>query len=206
MKRALLLCCALGLLACSRSGHAGHAAPERCTEQDAGTPVDPLLLAFLSRARSAHHAADNLETNGDLSAALTPLAGLVAGPFPHNGAELAPEVHEVLADTLARLADFHSRLGAFDQALADVKAGLEHAGGPSYFQGHLLETQGLVEERRAKSLETSDPKAAAEARQRAIDLLESAMVVQSSVIEHGTQKPLTTGIPAASAAPAEQQR
>jgi hypothetical protein len=43
MKRALLLCCALVLFACSRSE---LAAPERCTEQDAGTPVDPLLLAF----------------------------------------------------------------------------------------------------------------------------------------------------------------
>jgi hypothetical protein len=206
MKRALLLCCALGLLACSRSGQAGRAAAERCTEQDAGTPVDPLLLAFLSRARSAHHAADNLETNGDLSGAAAPLAGLVAGPFPRgSGTELAPEVREVLADTLARLADFHSRLGAFDQALADVKAGLENAGGPSYFQGHLLETQGLVEERRAKSLETSDPKAAAAARQRAIGLLEAAMAVQSSVIEHGTEKPTGSGIPAASALPAPEQ-
>ncbi|HEY5373730.1 MAG TPA: hypothetical protein VIK01_08575 [Polyangiaceae bacterium] len=199
MKRALLLCCALGLVACSR---AERPAPERCTEQDAGSPVDPLLLAFLSRARSAHHAADNLETNGDLNGALTPLAGLVAGPLPHsNGAELAPEVREVLADTLARLADFHSRLGAFDQALADVKAGLENAGGPNYFQGHLLETQGLVEERRAKSLEASDPKAAAEARRLAIGLLESAMVVQSKVIEQGTGT-AGAGDPAASAAPA----
>jgi hypothetical protein len=200
MKRALLLCCALGLLACSRPE---LAAPERCAEQDAGTPVDPLLLAFLSRARSAHHVADNLETNGDLSGAAASLAGLVAGPFPHkSGTELAPEVREVLADTLARLADFHSRLGAFDQALTDVRAGLENAGGPNYFQGHLLETQGLVEERRAKSLDASDPKAAAAARQRAIGLLEAAMAVQSNVIERGTEKPSSTGNPAASAAPA----
>ncbi len=200
MKRALLLCCALSLAACSR---AERPSPERCSEQDAGSPVDPLLLAFLSRARSAHHAADNLETSGDLNGAVTPLAGLVAGPLPHsNGAELAPEVREVLADTLSRLADFHSRLGAFDQALADIKAGLENAGGPNYFQGHLLETQGLVEERRAKSLEASDPKAAAEARQLAIGLLESAMVVQSKVIEQGTEKPARAGNPAASAAPA----
>jgi hypothetical protein len=200
MKRALLLCCALGLLACSRPE---RAPAERCAEQDAGTPVDPLLLAFLSRARSAHHAADNLETNGDLNGALTPLASLVAGPFPHtSGTKLPPEVREVLADTLARLADFHSRLGAFDQALVDIKAGLEHADGPSYFQGHLLETQGLVEERRAKSLEASDPKAAAEARRLAIGLLESAMVVQSKVIEQGTERPANGGNPAASAAPA----
>ncbi len=162
MKRALLLCCALGLLACGRPQ---LAASERCAGQDAGTPVDPLLLAFLSRARAAHHVADNLETKGDLNGALAPLTSLVAGPFPPgNGKELAPEVNEVLADTLARLADFHSRLGAFDQALAEVRAGLENAGGPNYFQGHLLETQGLVEERRAKSLEASDPKAAAAAR------------------------------------------
>jgi hypothetical protein len=198
VKRALLLYCVLGLAACSR---VERAAPERCAEQDAGTPVDPLLLAFLSRARSAHHIADNLETNGDVSGAAASLAGLVAGPFPHgSGTELAPEVREVLADTLARLADFHSRLGAFDQALADIRAGLANAGGPNYFQGHLLETQGLVEERRAKSLEASDPKAAAAARQRAIALLEVAMAVQSSVIERGTEKPPSTGNPAASAA------
>jgi hypothetical protein len=203
MKRALLLCCALGLTACSRHE---LAAPERCAEQDAGTPVDPLLLAFLSRARAAHHVADNLETKGDLNGALLPLASLVAGPFPPgNGKELAPEVNEVLADTLARLADFHSRLGAFDQALADVNSGLRHAEGPTYFQGHLYETQGLVEERRAKALDATDPQAAAAARARAIGYLETAMAVQSGVIAHGTENPPGAGNPAASTVPAGKQ-
>ena len=204
MKCAFLLCClcgALGLSACSRPE---RGALERCAEQDAGTPVDPLLLAFLSRARSAHHLADDLESGGDLRAAAAPLASLVAGPLPHvNGAQLAPEVNEVLADTLARLADLHSRLGAFDQALADVRAGLEHASDPNYFQGHLLETQGLVEERHAKALEPTDPSAAAAARSRAIALLEAAMAVQSGVIQHGTEKPAGTANSAASAAPSQ---
>jgi len=200
MKRALFLCCALGLAACSRPE---LAAPERCAEQDAGTPVDPLLLAFLSRARAAHHAADNLEASGDLNGAVVQLQSLVAGPFPPgNGKELAPEVNEVLADTLARLADFHSRLGAFDQALADVRSGLEHAQSPSYFQGHLFEIHGLVEERRAKTLDATDPQAAAAARARAIAMLEAAMALQSSVIAHGTETPSGTGNPAASAGPA----
>jgi hypothetical protein len=200
VKRVLLLCCALALSACSRPERGAF---ERCADQDAGTPVDPLLLAFLSRARSAHHLADDLENSGDLSAAAAPLVKLVSGPLPGvSGAQLAPEVNEVLADTLARLADLHSRLGAFDQALADVRAGLEHAGNPNYFQGHLLETQGLVEERHAKALEPTDPSAAAAARSRAIALLEAAMAVQSGVIQHGTEKPAGASNSAASAVPA----
>jgi hypothetical protein len=148
--------------------------------------VDPILLAFLSRARAAHHLADDLEGGGDLAASAAPLERLVQGPLPRVGsAELAPEVREVLADTYARLADLHSRQGEFDRALADVQLGLGHAREPNYFQGHLLETEGLVEERHAKALETSDKSAAAAIRKRAIELLERAMAVQSGVIERG---------------------
>jgi hypothetical protein len=202
VKRAHRFCVALALAlatcACSRRE---PLATERCPPSEAGAPVDPLLLAFLSRARSAHHVADDFESAGDLSAAAAPLSALVAGPFPHSsGPELPPEVREVLADTLARLADFHSRTGAFEQALADVRAGLERAGGPNYFQGHLLETEGLVEERRAKALTTRDPAAAADARKRAIGLLEQAMSVQSAVIEQRAG----AGTPAASPLPARE--
>lgn len=195
----LLLCCALSFGACKR---AEVDAAERCGGLDAGTPVDPVLLAFLSRARAAHHLADEQENSGQLAQAVTPLAALVRGPLPRSsGARLGPEVREVLADTHARLADLQSRLGAFDEALADVSAGLETATLPSYFRGHLLETEGLVEERRAKALEPSDPAAAAAARQRAIALLEQAMSVQAGVIDGATPKPQSAGNPAASVAP-----
>lgn len=200
MKRAFaflaLLALAASLAACSRD----QPSAARCNQGDAGMPVDPLLLAFLSRARAAHHLADDHEGAGDLNAALKPLAELVGGPLPHAlGGELAPEVREVLADTRARLADLRSRLGAYDQAVNDVHAGLEQARDPNYFRGHLLETEGLVEERRAKALESTDPRRSAVARQRAIDLLEQAMIVQSRVIESAAAKGASSGIPAASA-------
>ena len=181
MKRAWLLFGGLLLAACSRS----EPSPvSNCPAIDAGVPVDPILLAFLSRARAAHHLADDREGDGDLAASAAPLERLVAGPLPREkGAELGPEVREVLADTYARLADLHSRQGAFDRALQDVQLGLGHAREPNYFRGHLLETEGLVEERHAKALESTDPTAAKAIRKRAIELLERAMAVQSSVIE-----------------------
>jgi len=198
VKRAWLLALLLGVASCARR----EPAPQRCAELDAGSPVDPLLLSFLSRARSAHHLADAHEAEGDLSAAITPLEGLVVGPLPRAGNdELAPEVREVLADTRARLADLRSRQGSFEAALADAHLGLELARDPNYFRGHLLETEGLVEERHAKSLEARDPAAAAALRKRAIGLLEQAMSVQSGVIEAVPRGSTLPRIPAASAAP-----
>jgi hypothetical protein len=194
----LLVCCVL-LAACKREAPAS----ERCAAVDAGTPVDPLLLAFLSRARAAHHLADEHETAGDLAAAIAPLSQLTAGPLPREkGAQLAPEVREVLADTRARLADLRSRAGDFGAALADVRAGLEDATAPSYFRGHLLETEGLVEERQAKALESKDPAGAAAARARAIGLLEQAMTVQAGVIDSAAPTSPSLDNPAASAVPA----
>ena len=190
MKRLLVLLCLLALAACKQ---AEVEPAERCAAVDAGTPVDPVLLAFLSRARSAHHLADEHENAAELDAAIAPLAELVAGPLPRGATpELAPEVREVLADTRARLADLRSRQGAFDPAIADVHAGLESATEHNYFRGHLLETEGLVEERRAQALGAKDPGAAARAKARAIELLEQAMSVQAHVIDGAT--------PAASAA------
>jgi hypothetical protein len=203
MKRTLLVTLLLALSGCSRA-HPEQA--RRCDEVDAGTPVDPPLLAFLSRARAAHHLADDHEGQGDLPSAIAPLVGLVTGPLPHGErAQLAPEVREVLADTRARLADLRSRQGAFEPALADVRAGLELASEPNYFKGHLLETEGLVEERHAKAIEKSDPAAAEALRKRAIGLLEQAMAVQSEVIESApgstNRAPPTVVPPAASVFP-----
>ena len=203
MKRALWLALLLALSGCSRAPSEQAA---RCSELDAGTPVDPLLLAFLSRARAAHHLADDHEADSDLAAAIAALGGLVAGPLPRaSSTELAPEVREVLADTRARLADLRSRQGAFEPALADVRAGLELVPDPNYFKGHLLETEGLVEERHAKALEKSDPVAADALRKRAIGLLEQAMAVQSEVIQKAPSPPQPpkagSEFPAASALP-----
>ena len=202
MKRALLLAvCLLAQSGCSRA-LSEREQPARCSELDAGSPVDPLLLAFLSRARAAHHLADDHETDADLSAAITPLAGLVSGPVPRSrDGALAPEVREVLADTRARLADLRSRQGAFEPALADVRAGLELIGEPNYFKGHLLETEGLVEERHAKALEASDAARAATLRKRAIDLLEQAMAVQSEVIQKSPSTRAGSEFPAGSTLP-----
>jgi hypothetical protein len=198
MRFVIVLAGCLALVACSRA-EVAHS--ERCTGSDAGTPVDPLLLAFLSRARAAHHLADEHEATGDLAAAVAPLLELTSGPLPRsNGSELAPEVREVLADTRARLADLRSRMGAFDLALGDVQAGLENASEPNYFRGHLLETEGLVEERHAKALESKDPSAASAARTRAIGLLEQAMTVQAHVIDSAAPAGSSAPNPAASAA------
>ena len=204
MKRSLvLLTLALVASACSTR----ESPEQRCSELDAGTPVDPLLLAFLSRARAAHHLADDHETAGDLAAAVAPLSALVTGPLPHpNRGQLAPEVREVLADTRARLADLRSRSGAFEQALADVQAGLEQARERNYFHGHLLETEGLVEERHAKALETSDPGAATALRKRAIGLLEQAMAVQSGVLEAAPSEPAPAPEPGPAAPPAASSK
>jgi hypothetical protein len=196
MKR-WLVAGALLLAACSRSEPVPVAS---CPGLDAGTPVDPILLAFLSRARAAHHLADDLESGGDLAASAAPLERLVEGPVPRvSSAELAPEVREVLADTYARLADLHSRQGAFERALEDVRLGLGHARDPDYFQGHLLETEGLVEERHAKALENSDPQAALAIRKRAINLLERAMAVQSGVIERAPRGAASARTPTSAA-------
>lgn len=191
MKRAitrpLTLAGALLLAACSKSE---PPALPSCAPSETGQPVDSTLLAFLSRARAAHHLADDLENKDDLSASTVPLERLVTGPLPHSASALGPEVREVLADTYARLADLHSRQGQFERALQEVEQGLGHAREPNYFRGHLLETQGLIEERRAKALEKNgDRVGAAQTRKRAIELLEQAMAVQSGVIERAPSTP-----------------
>ncbi len=171
---------AFGPLGCSRQPREGD-----CPELDGGAPVDQALLAFLSRARAAHHRADQREDAGDIAQAVAELDALVGGPL--LAGRKAPEVNEVLADTRARLADLRSRQGAFNRAEADVKSGLALLEGPSYFQGHLFEVQGLLEERRAKALAGSGDTAGAEhAKERALAAFQKAMEVQATVIERAT--------------------
>lgn len=181
MNLRLAVACAL-VLAGPVGCKAQPSPPSACPELDAGTPVDPALLAFLSRARSAHHAADAFEAKNDLAAAERELAALLDGALPAN--RNAPEVREVLADTLARRADLASRAARFDAAEADIARGLGLVTEPSYFRGHLVEVRGLVEERRAKALSAAGDTAGAErARDRAIAAFQEAMQIQSAVIE-----------------------
>lgn len=148
---------------------------------DAAAPVDTELLAFLGRARSAHHAADQLEERSDMATAITKLKEVTTGPMPK--AEHA-EVREVLADTLARMADLESQRGNFDVALDHVGKGLGLAPAPSYFQGHLVEVRGLVEERRAERLKADGRETlATQATERALASFEQAMKIQAQVID-----------------------
>jgi hypothetical protein len=160
-------------LACSR------AEPDDCGPNE--RVVDPVLLAFLSQARSAHHVADQHEESQDVPGALRALQALVTGPKPPAP---TPEVMEVLADTRARIADLLSRSGRFDQADAELNEGLTNARDSSYFRGHLFEVRGLVEERRAKALSsTGRGQEAEKARERSLSAYEEAMRIQAEVIQ-----------------------
>ncbi|MBN2193942.1 MAG: hypothetical protein JW751_14090 [Polyangiaceae bacterium] len=130
------------------------AGPAACCRREVPgvAAVDPALLAFLSRARSAHHRADLLENDGSIQGALAELSAIIDGPMP-GGPRGLPEVREVLADTLARRADLASRLGRHDSAVNDVQRGLGLAPETTYFRGHLFEVLGLVEERRSWALD-----------------------------------------------------
>jgi len=171
--------CALLLLVCFALG----ACAKRQSEDDCACSeriVDPVLLAFLSQARSAHHKADQQEAAGDKAGALRSLEQLVSSPRPPGS---PPEVDEVLADTQARIADLLSQSGRFDPAEVAIESGLEHAKTTTYFRGHLFEVRGLVEERREKALRANRRgQEADEARRRSLDAYEEAMKVQAAVI------------------------
>lgn len=168
------------LLACSK-----REASSDCGES--ARVVDPVLLAFLSQARSAHHVADQREAEGDLPAALRALQTLTAAPKPPGS---APEVEEVLADTRARSADLLSRAGRFDQAEAEISAGLENARSPNYFRGHLFEVRGSLEERREQALRGAGRGPEADqAREASLAAYEEAMKIQAEVIQNAAKAP-----------------
>jgi hypothetical protein len=173
----LALLLGLSLVACSRR-------EDPCVDSKAAAPVDATLLAFLSRARAAHHLADQAEAARDLARAVQSLAAVTDGPLPPGTPAAAPEVREVLADTLARLADLTSQLGDFEAAERHLERGLLLVPTPTYFRGHLFEVRGLVEERNATRLEQRGEAApAAQAKARALEALEAAMKIQAEVIE-----------------------
>ena len=179
----LCACLSLALLAfgCARSERSRSATVEQESSGAVAAPVvDSVLLAFLSKARAAHHKADVAEASGDPAAAVATLESLTSGARP--GGSL-PEVGEVLADTHARIADLRSARGEFDAAIRDVDAGLAFATETTYFRGHLFEVRGLVEERRAKALAgKGDAVAASAARKAAIDAFDEAVRIQDEVI------------------------
>jgi hypothetical protein len=181
MKRAIavVLLAAAALASCGR----GDAGQDSCA--CAAEPVvDAALLAFLSKARAAHHQADLAQEDGNLDLAITALEPVVRGPRPKTATgELGPEVAEVLADTRARLADLRSDLGDFALALRDAADGLSLATRPTHFRGHLFEIQGVVFERQARALDAQgDTGGAARAKSAALDAFDAAIKIQDQVI------------------------
>jgi hypothetical protein len=139
-------------------------------------------MAFLSEARALHHEATIQEDSGDLAGATKALDQLVHAARPHEGQRVV-EVEEVLADTYARLAELEWRTGDLGLAEGSVKEGLAHAPEPTYFRGHLLEVEGIVEETRGAALaDAGKAEEAQRARARAIELLHQAVTVQDQVI------------------------
>jgi hypothetical protein len=150
-------------------------------EATAGKPVDPVLLAWLSKARTLHHLADVAEDEGALDKAVTALDDLVGGTLPPGP---PPEAAEVLADTYARLAELRARRGEYDRADRDVASGLRFAPGPTYFHGHLLEVRGLVFEKQSAELEKAGKTADAQrAREKAVAASLEAVRIQDEVIK-----------------------
>jgi len=153
-----------------------------CKPTETGAVVDPALMSFLSRARAAHHLADNQE-QGQPALALATLRSVLSGPRPGSPNHLAPEVREVLADTSARVADIESQLEQFEDATQTLFGALPWVPDASYYRGHLFEVLGLVEERRTRALERQgNVKEAASARDRAMAAFEESMKIQAEVI------------------------
>jgi hypothetical protein len=179
----LLLSALIAALATGCSRSEAPPSPPSCPELDAGTPVDTTLLAFLSRARAAHHLADSHEQTKDPKAAVEVLELLLRGPVP-GADQPRPEAREVLADTRARVANLQSELGNFEAAMEHVDVGLKLVPTDSYFRGHLFEVRGLVEERRANQLREAGKATEAEAaKQSALAAFEEAMKIQERVIQ-----------------------
>jgi hypothetical protein len=172
MTAVLVVCAALA--GCSRGRDAGPG--------DNGQVVDTELMAFLSEARSLHHEANIKEAANDLAGATTAMVRLVDARRP-QAATSSPEVEEVLADAYARLAELRLRQNAVGPAAEAVASGLAHAPQPTYFRGHLLEVQGLIEESRANALaDAGKLPEAVQAREKAIKLLEEVVRIQDDVI------------------------
>lgn len=190
-------------IGCAERTSENAAAPaSSCACEPMGAPVvDPTLLAFLSKARAAHHEADLAEAGEDRPRAIRFLSQLALGPRP-GGATPSPEVAEVIADTRARLADLRSATGAFDEASRDVEEGLGFARELTHFRGRLFEMRGVVEERRSKALAAGgDAAGSAKARQEALAAFEKAIEIQDDVIARALLQKDREGEPKTDAGP-----
>ena len=158
-----------------------------CDRHPTGTTIDDApvvdmeLMAFLSEARAFHHQANLKEESGDIPGAAAALQRLVVARRP---SAKAPEVEEVLADAYARLAELELKQNHLDAATKALADGLSHAPDATYFRGHLVEVQGLVEEARGLALaDAGKPEDAARAREKAIQLPEEVVRIQDQVIQ-----------------------
>ena len=176
--------------ASSRAGKAGAPGACACAGE---VVVDPALLAFLSKARAAHHQADLAEDAKDTKGALAALGQIITGPLP-RGAPVPAEVAEVIADARARLADLESSTGDVDGALREIDAGLAYAVTPTHFRGHLFEVKGIVLERRIAALKEKGDSAGAErVKGEAISAFNEAIEIQNKVIEGALQSAVDAG-------------
>jgi tetratricopeptide (TPR) repeat protein len=183
----------MGLGACVRGdveesaaeGHQPLLAPAASCECASARPVvDPALLAFLSKAKSVHLQADMAEDDDKPSEAVKLLEDFLAGLAPGGDAP-SPEVREVRADTLARLAELQSGLGQFDEAKKNVERGLGLATEITHYRGRLMEVLGVVEQRQHDALAAAgDAEGAKAAKERAIAALQKAVAIQDEVIRN----------------------
>jgi hypothetical protein len=157
--------------------------PTDAAAPDPAAPVvDVQVMAFLSEARALHHEANVREDDADIPGALAAMDRLVRATRPHAG-QRVPEVEEVLADAWARSAELQLKKHDLDSAKKAVAEGLSHAPEPTYFRGHLLEVEGIVEEAVAADYADAGNKDEAQkARAHAIALLREAVGVQEQVI------------------------
>jgi tetratricopeptide (TPR) repeat protein len=178
----LLISALLGVVALAGCQDPAPAGPCTCGEAQ---PVDPALLAYLSRARALHHEADMAEGAKDLPRATAAIERLIGGPSP--GAH--KEVNEVLADAHARLAELRASAGDAEGALRAVDQGLLKAPEATYFRGHLFEVRGVLGERQAAELAArGEAAAAASLRKRALDDSDEAVKIQEEVIRQTLTK------------------
>jgi hypothetical protein len=153
-----------------------------CSRRETPEEVDVELMAFLSQARALHHQANLKEDAGDVAGAVAAMQRLVHAQRPHDGK--APEIREVLADSYARLGELELKRGALGPASDAIATGLTQAPDATYFRGHLIEVQGLIEEARASELADGGKVVeAVHAREKAIQLLEEVVRIQEQVIQ-----------------------